>query len=75
MPSHLSGDPEVETNGEVLCPRNLIRGPRRDMAGQTLFPDAVVVVLSKVFPGNESTDVRIRIGQGTKKETPKANRI
>jgi hypothetical protein len=25
MPSHLSGEPDVETNGEVLCPRNLIR--------------------------------------------------
>jgi hypothetical protein len=47
MPSHLSGDPEVETNEELLCPRNLIRGPRMDMAGQTLFPGNVGAILSK----------------------------
>jgi hypothetical protein len=46
MPSHLSRDPEDETSGKLLCPRNLISGPRINMAGRTLFPGDVGVVVS-----------------------------
>lgn len=74
MPSHLSGDPEVEANEELLCPRNLIRGSRMDMASQNaLSRQCGSGPLEWVFPGNESTEAGIRIGQGIKKETPKAN--